>query len=139
MLFTICRFEIVSHLTLKNENSVDSLHWLSKNVVFLKVDKLTYYLLDTTKFKPGDKPLPSEDEDLEYSPDLLNNALVATGIFDNELADFKYPWENHTQLYLHNYTIVSKNNKFRIFIHDDFRIMFLESSTNNARYYIMYR
>jgi hypothetical protein len=41
---------------------------------------------------------------------------VAVGVFDNEVSDQKFAWENHSQLTLHNYTIAAKNNKYCDFI-----------------------
>ena len=49
----------------------------------MKVDKLQYYLIDTTKFLLG--------ESVEgYQDSVFKAAIIAQGVLDGEIADQKY-------------------------------------------------
>lgn len=44
-------FQVSRRLLLNSEAGISSLHWLSSNILFAKVGRRSYYLLDTTRFQ----------------------------------------------------------------------------------------
>lgn len=74
------KFEIHSHLILREESKIDCLHWLSENIIFTKVDKLQYYLLDTSRFQSG-------DSSLGYNETTFKSSLIAQAVLETEIAD----------------------------------------------------
>lgn len=73
-------------MVLRAEVRIDALHWLSANIIFVKVDRLEYYLIDTQRFQTTTTSHGFDDG-------VFKAALVAQGLLETELADQKYSWE----------------------------------------------
>lgn len=103
------QFKVHSRLELNAHDRVSAMHWMSSNILFAKVDKQRYYLLDTTKFQS----LQTSQEQASFMPldeqskkHTLQQSVITEDHFPCEVADLRI--SSHPPFY--GYTIVSSQN-----------------------------
>ena len=94
------QFQVSRRLKLNSDAQISSLHWLSANIVFVKVAHRHYYLLDTTKFV-------AEHE----TGDNFRESLIAQGSIDFDVSEQTYLNDQSKYSGCLSNTIIGKNNQ----------------------------